>query len=216
MTEDQMKEAERIRDYGMYVAYSNWAYIKNHASFRDEYTNSYLGWMAHVAGKRESRRLVGDFVLREQDLADFVIYPDGCVSTSWYIDNHEPDPENSKHFKEPFLSRGCLRPLDFYPIPYRCFYSKDIDNMFMAGRNISVSHIALGTTRVMRITAMMGEVVGLAASNLPKRGAPAARHLRKAFDKLRELMSKGAGRTDVPYLQVYTLIDTTAARSEEC
>ena len=216
MTEDQMKEAERIRDYGMYVAYSNWAYIKNHASFRDEYTNSYLGWMAHVAGKRESRRLVGDFVLREQDLADFVIYPDGCVSTSWYIDNHEPDPENSKHFKEPFLSRGCLRPLDFYPIPYRCFYSKDIDNMFMAGRNISVSHIALGTTRVMRTTAMMGEVVGLAASICQKEGLLPRGIYEKAFDKLRELMSKGAGRTDVPYLQVYTLIDTTAARSEEC
>ena len=216
MAEDQMAQAERIRDYGMYVAYSNWAYIKNHASFRDEYANSYLGWMAHVAGKRESRRLMGEFVLREQDLTDFVIYPDGCVSTSWYIDNHEPDPENSKHFREPFLSRGCLRPLDFYPIPYRCFYSKDLDNMFMAGRNISVSHIALGTTRVMRTTAMMGEVVGLAASVCQKEGLLPRDIYEKAFDKLRELMNRGAGRTDVPYLQVYTLIDTTAARSEEC
>lgn len=216
MTEDQMAQAERIRDYGMYVAYSNWAYIKNHASFRDEYTNSYLGWMAHVAGKRESRRLMGDFVLREQDLTDFVIYPDGCVSTSWYIDNHEPDPENSKHFREPFLSRGCLRPLDFYPIPYRCFYSRDLDNLFMAGRNISVSHIALGTTRVMRTTAMMGEVVGLAATVCQKKGLLPRDIYEKAFDKLRELMNRGAGRTDVPYLQVYTLIDTTAARSEEC
>ena len=216
MTEDQMAQAERIRDYGMYVAYSNWAYIKNHASFRDEYANSYLGWMAHVAGKRESRRLVGDFVLREQDLTDFVIYPDGCVSTSWYIDNHEPDPENSKHFREPFLSRGCLRPLDFYPIPYRCFYARDLDNLFMAGRNISVSHIALGTTRVMRTTAMMGEVVGLAASVCQKEGLLPRDIYEKAFDKLRELMNRGAGRTDVPYLQVYTLIDTTAARSEEC
>ncbi len=216
MAEDQMAEAERIRDYGMYVAYSNWAYIKNHASFRDEYANSYLGWMAHVAGKRESRRLVGDFVLREQDLTDFIIHPDGCVSTSWYIDNHEPDPENSKHFREPFLSRGCLRPLDFYPIPYRCFYSKDLDNLFMAGRNISVSHIALGTTRVMRTTAMMGEVVGLAARVCLREGLLPRDIYEKAFDELRELMRKGAGRTDVPYLQVYTLIDTTAARSEEC
>ena len=216
MAEDQMAEAERIRDYGMYVAYSNWAYIKNHASFRNEYANSYLGWMAHVAGKRESRRLVGDFVLREQDLTDFIIHPDGCVSTSWYIDNHEPDPENSKHFREPFLSRGCLRPLDFYPIPYRCFYSKDLDNLFMAGRNISVSHIALGTTRVMRTTAMMGEVVGLAARVCLREGLLPRDIYEKAFDELRELMRKGAGRTDVPYLQVYTLIDTTAARSEEC
>ena len=216
MAEDQMEQAERIRDYGMYVAYSNWAYIKNRASFRDEYSNSYLGWVAHVAGKRESRRLVGDFVLREQDLSDFVIYPDGCVSTSWYIDNHEPDPENSKHFTEPFLSRGCLRPLDFYPIPYRCFYSRDLDNMFMAGRNISVSHIALGTTRVMRTTAMMGEVVGLAAAICLEEGLTPRGIYEKAFDKLRALMDKGAGNTNVPYMQVYTLIDTTAARSEEC
>lgn len=216
MVEDQMAQAERIRDYGMYVAYSNWAYLKNHASFRQEYANSYLGWMAYVAGKRESRRLIGDFVLREQDLLDFVIYPDGCVSTSWYIDNHEPDPENSKHFKEPFLSHGCLRPLDFYPIPYRCFYAKDLDNLFMAGRDISVSHIALGTTRVMRTTAMMGEVVGLAASLCRDEGLTPRGIYEKAFDKLQALMEKGAGKTNVPYLQVYTLIDTTAARSEEC
>ncbi len=216
MADDQMADAERIRDYGMYVAYSNWAYIKNHAQFKGEYTNSYLGWVAHVAGKRESRRLIGEFVLREQDLVDFTIYPDGCVSTSWYIDNHEPDPENSKHFKEPFLSRGCLRPLDFYPIPYRCFYSKDLDNLFMAGRNISVSHIALGTTRVMRTTAMMGEVVGMAASICREEGLlPRDIHV-KAFDKLKERMNRGAGNTNMPYLQVYTLIDTTAARSEEC
>lgn len=216
MVDDQMADAEKIRDYGMYVAYSNWAYIKNHSSFKDEYTNSYLGWMAFVAGKRESRRLLGEFVLKEQDLADFVIYPDGCVSTSWYIDNHEPDPENSKHFKEPFLSRGCLRPLDFYPIPYRCFYNKDIDNMFMAGRNISVSHIALGTTRVMRTTAMMGEVVGLAASICSKNALLPKDIYYQYFDKLKELMNKGAGNTNMPYLQVYTLIDTTAARSEDC
>lgn len=216
MKEDQMADAERIRDYGMYVAYSNWSYIKNHASFKDEYTNSYLGWVAHVAGKRESRRLIGDFVLREQDLVDFTIYPDGCVSTSWYIDNHEPDPENCRHFKEPFLSRGCLRPLDFYPIPYRCFYSKDIDNMFMAGRDISVSHIALGTTRVMRTTAMMGEVVGLAARICRDEGVLPRDIYRKAFDKLQALIDKGAGNPNMPYLQTYTLIDTTAARSEEC
>lgn len=216
MAEDQMAQAERIRDYGMYVVYSNWSYIKNRASFRSEYANSYLGWVAHVAGKRESRRLVGEYVLREQDLVDFRIYPDGCVSTSWYIDNHEPDPENSRHFREPWLSRGCLRPLDFYPIPYRCFYAKDLDNLFMAGRDISVSHIALGTTRVMRTTAMMGEVVGMAAAICCRDSLLPHDLYATEFDRLRALMEKGAGRTDVPYLQVYTLIDTTAARSEEC
>ena len=170
-----------------------------------------------LGGKRESRRLLGEFVLREQDLMNFTIYPDGTASTSWYIDQHYPDPENSKLFPgREYLSCGHLTPLSFYPIPYRCFYSKDVDNLFMAGRNISVSHVALGTVRVMRTTAMMGEVVGMAASICSKHGALPHDVYDTRFEELRELMQRGAGRTDVPYLQVYTLIDTTAARSEEC
>ena len=217
MRDDQIADAEKIRDYGMYVAYSNWSYLKNRSSVRDRYATSYLGWVAHVAGKRESRRLLGEFVLREQDLMNFTIYPDGTASTSWYIDQHYPDPENSKLFPgREYLSCGHLTPLSFYPIPYRCFYSKDIDNLFMAGRNISVSHVALGTVRVMRTTAMMGEVVGMAASVCSKHDALPHDIYDTHFEELRELMRRGAGRTDVPYLQVYTLIDTTAARSEEC
>ena len=217
MRDDQIEDAERIRDYGMYVAYSNWSYLKNNEKYRDEYAKARLAWVSFIAGKRESRRLVGDYVLKEQDLKDFIIYEDGTVSTSWYIDNHEPDPENSRLFPgREYLSRGHLTPLGFYPIPFRCFCSKDIDNMMMAGRNISVSHIALGTVRVMRTTAMMGEVVGLAASICCKeRMMPRDIHQR-GFEKLSHLMQKGAGNTNVPYLQVYTLIDTTAARSEDC
>ncbi len=217
MMDDQIADAERIRDYGMYVAYSNWAYLKNRFSQKDEYANSYLGWVSHVAGKRESRRLIGEFVLREQDLKQNVIYPDASASTSWYIDQHYPDPENSRLFPgREYLSCGHLDPLGFYPIPYRCFCSKDITNMFMAGRNISVSHIALGTVRVMRTTAMMGEVVGMAAAVCRRRKALPRDVYESYLEDLKALMRKGAGRTDMPYLQVYTLIDTTAARSEDC
>lgn len=217
MMDDQIADAERIRDYGMYVAYSNWAYLKNRFSQKDEYANSYLGWVSHVAGKRESRRLIGEFVLREQDLKQNVIYPDASASTSWYIDQHYPDPENSKLFPgREYLSCGHLDPLGFYPIPYRCFCSKDIKNMFMAGRNISVSHVALGTVRVMRTTAMMGEVVGMAAAVCRRRKALPRDVYESYLEDLKALMRKGIGRTDMPYLQVYTLIDTTAARSEDC
>ena len=217
MRDDQIEEAERIRDYGMYVAYSNWSYLKNDQKYKDDYSKAVLTWVSFIAGKRESRRLVGDYVLREQDLKDFVRYDDGTVCTSWYIDNHEPDPENSLLFPgREYLSKGHLTPLGFYPIPFRCFCCRDIDNMMMAGRNISVSHIALGTVRVMRTTAMMGEVVGLAASICCKNGiAPRDIH-QTEFKKLKQLMTKGAGNPNMPYLQVYTLIDTTAARSEDC
>ena len=217
MRDDQIEDAERIRDYGLYVAYSNWSYLKNNERYRDEYAKARLSWVSFIAGKRESRRLVGDYVLKEQDLKDFIIHEDGTVSTSWYIDNHEPDPENSRLFPgREYLSRGQLTPLGFYPIPFRCFCSKDIDNMMMAGRNISVSHIALGTVRVMRTTAMMGEVVGLAASICCRNNMLPRDIHQTGFEKLRRLMTQGAGNTNMPYLQVYTLIDTTAARSEDC
>lgn len=88
--------------------------------------------------------------------------------------------------------------------------------MFMAGRDISVSHIALGTVRVMRTTAMMGEVVGMAAT-LCRRHKCLPRDIYYTYlDSLKGMMQRGVGRTDVPYTQIYTLIDTTAARSEEC
>ena len=216
MNDDQINDAEKIRDYGMYVAYSNWSYIKNRSSFRDEYACTSLRWLSYYAGKRESRRLLGDYVLKEQDLRDFRIYDDGCVYTSWYIDNHEPDPDNARHFRDPWLSRGCLTPLDFYPIPFRCFYSRNIHNLFMAGRDISVSHIALGTTRVMRTCAMIGEVVGMACSVCLENGIDPAQIWPDSFDRLKLLMDKGAGNPNRPYTQIYTLIDTTAVRSEDC
>lgn len=217
MRDDQIADAERIRDYGMYVAYSNWAYLKNRYSKREDYACSYLGWVSHVAGKRESRRVIGEFVLREQDLKNNVIYPDGSASTSWYIDQHYPDPENSRRFPgQEYLSCGHLDPMGFYPIPYRCFYSKDIVNMFMAGRDISVSHIALGTVRVMRTTAMMGEVVGMAATICRRRKCMPRDIYHTHLEELKSMMRRGVGRTDMPYTQIYTLIDTTAARSEDC
>ena len=216
MNDDQIADAEKIRDYGMLVAYSNWSYIKNHSSFKNEFSKSALRWMSYYAGKRESRRLIGDYVLTEVDLRKFRKYEDGCVSTSWYIDNHVPDPDNAQKYKDPWLSKGCLTPLDFYPIPFRCFYSKNIHNLFMAGRNISVSHIALGTTRVMRTCAMMGEVIGMASAVCQENGIEPRQIWPSNFDKLKILLNKGIGDPNKPYTQIYTLIDTTAERSEDC
>lgn len=216
MNDDQIADAEKIRDYGMLVAYSNWSYIKNRSSFREEYAKSELKWMSYYAGKRESRRLLGDYVLTEVDLREFRKYEDGCVSTSWYIDNHIPDPDNAAKYKDPWLSRGCLTPLDFYPIPFRCFYSRNIHNLYMAGRNISVSHVALGTTRVMRTCAMIGEVIGMACAVCIENGIEPRQIWPSNFDKLKILLNKGVGDPNKPYTQIYTLIDTTAARSEDC
>ena len=105
--------------------------------------------------------------------------------TPWRIDQHYPMEKNSQQYPgAEWLSEGVLTPIDFYALPYRCFYSKDVRNMFMAGRNISVTHIALGSTRVMRTCGMIGEVVGMAASGLHEAQCAPTRHLYDLFRRL--------------------------------
>jgi len=206
MNFDQISDFERVRDYGMLVVYSNWSYLKNKSSFKKEYKNKYLDWVAYIAGKRESRRLIGDKVLTEQDITDFVIYPDASASTSWTIDLHYPDPKNTEHFPgAEFKSIAVHKTIHPYPIPYRCFYSRNVDNLFMAGRNISVTHVALGTVRVMRTTGMMGEVVGMAASVAAKNKTTPRGVYREHLDELQRLMTKGAGKYNIENLQNYNL-----------
>ena len=206
MNFDQIFDFERIRDYGLLVVYSNWSYLKNKSSFKEEYKNKYLDWVAYIAGKRESRRLIGDIVLTEQDITNFVIYPDASAPTSWTIDLHYPDPKNSDHFPGvEFKSIAVHKAIHPYPIPYRCFYSRNVDNLFMAGRNISVTHVALGTVRVMRTTGMMGEVVGMAASIAAKNKTSPRGVYQERLDELQRLMTKGAGKHNIENLQNYNL-----------
>ncbi len=216
MRDDQVADAEKIRDYGMYVAYSTFSYCKNRYSKKEDWECTHLTWVSHVSGKRESRRVVGDFILSEQDLVRPNIYEDATCTTTWRIDQHYPDPRNAdKYPGEEWMSIGVLTPIDFYPLPYRCFYSKDVPNMFMAGRNISVSHIALGSTRVMRTCGLIGEVVGMAASICNKRKVYPRDIYTTYFEDLKELMRKGTGRTDVPYTQFYHQVDRTGHQAED-
>lgn len=206
MRRDQVAEAERIRDYGMLVAYSNWAYLKNHYSGKDAFSNRRLNWVSYLAGKRESRRLMGDYVLNQTDIEDFVVYPDASVTLSWSIDLHYPDPSNTKFFPgEEFISVCNQDEVKPYPIPYRCFYSRNVPNLFMAGRNISVTHAALGTVRVMRTTEMMGEVVGMAAS-ICKANQCLPRGVYESYlDDLKALMTAGVGDPSIPDNQNFHL-----------
>ncbi|MDR1170987.1 MAG: FAD-dependent oxidoreductase [Bacteroidales bacterium] len=195
MNFDQIADFERIRDYGLLVVYSNWSFLKNEYSEKDRYANRRLGWVAYVSGKRESRRLLGDLILREQDIADYVTYPDGTASTSWSIDLHYPDPKNTEQFPgSEFKSIARHQVIYPYPIPYRCFYSRNVDNLFMAGRNISVTHVALGTVRTMRTTGMMGEVVGMAAAVCRQNNVNPRGVYEKYLEDMKTLMKKGVGK----------------------
>lgn len=195
MLRDQVFEAERIRDHGLLVVYSNWSYLKNRSEVKAKYDSLALDWVAYVAGKRESRRLLGDHILTQNDILNEVSYEDGSVATSWSIDLHYPDPANTAFFPgEEFKSICTQEYVEIYPIPYRCLYSRNVPNLFMAGRNISVTHVALGTVRVMRTTAMMGEVVGMAASVCHKNACQPRDVYTTHLDRLKELMTEGCGK----------------------
>lgn len=195
MLRDQVREAERVRDHGLLVVYSNWSYLKNRSLVKNEYSNLALDWVAYIAGKRESRRLVGDHVLTQTDILDQVPYEDGTCATSWTIDLHYPDPVNTAFFPGEEFKAVCTQQyIEIYPIPYRCFYSRNIPNLFMAGRNISVTHVALGTVRVMRTTAMMGEVVGLAAAVCHENSCLPRDVYATYFEQLKDYMRRGAGK----------------------
>lgn len=203
---DQTKDFEKVRDYGMLVVFSNWSYVKNHSKEKAKFTNEELQWVAYIAGKRESRRLVGDYVLTETDLRNRNVYPDGTAPTTWTMDLHYPHPENSKMFPgAPFRSIAKHIQIYPYPIPFRCLYSKNIDNLLMAGRHISVSHVALGTVRLMRTIGMEGEVIGMAASICKDEKTTPRGVYENYFSKMEDLMYNGIGDASLPNKQTYNL-----------
>lgn len=201
---DQVNEAEFIRDYLFRAIYGNWAFLKNDSRDKANYANLELETVFYVAGKRESRRLVGDVLLTQQDSEGaYIKYDDAFVTCTYNLDQHFPTPKNSFFFPgEEFIStmkhyfndlgtpRRYLRDDQVIPpfrVPYRCLYSVNVDNLFMAGRNVSVSHIVLSASRVQETTGMMGELVGLAAS-LCKKYNCTPREIYK--NHLKELESK--------------------------
>ena len=165
---DPITEAELIRDWNLRAVYGAFNAMKNRDG-ATKHKTAFLTWIAYIGGPRESRRLMGDVVLNEEDIVTKREFKDGCVPSTWSIDLHYPRKQYSKKFPDnPFISiaehdRRVDRSYG-YPVPYRCFYSKNINNLFMAGRCVSVTHKALGTVRVMKTCGMMGEVVGKAAS----------------------------------------------------
>jgi hypothetical protein len=191
--QNQITEFEAIRDHAFRAVYGNWAFLKNHSADRDQYARRQLAWLAHIAGKRESRRLLGDVILQQQDVEGRREFPDACVTTTWSIDLHYPDPKNEAQFPGQTFRAICeQQKIEPYAIPYRCLYSRNVPNLFMAGRNISVTHVALGTVRVMRTGGMMGEVTGMAAALCRKLDASPREIYEKHLEALKEQMRQGA------------------------
>ena len=162
--DDIIAQGEEIRDELTKCVYGVWNHIKNVADHGAE--NYDLNWVGFIPGYRESRRLEGDYILNERDVRENRIFEDAVAYGGWPMDEHvrcgimDFDKLPSRIFN----FDGC------YTIPYRCFYSRDVKNLMMAGRDISTSKMAFGSTRVMGTCAVGGQAVGTAAAMAVKNG----------------------------------------------
>jgi len=174
-------EAEEIRDHLFRAIYGNWYNVKQDP----ENANLQLKWIAYVAGKRESRRIMGDYVLKESDVVNNPDFEDGFVEEARAIDIHYP-----RGGKYDFLTEADFTRIKQYKIPYRTLYSKDVDNLFMAGRCFSATHVGLGSPRVMHTTTQMGVVVGYAAAICKENNCSPRDVYKYHLDTMRERLDK--------------------------
>jgi hypothetical protein len=163
---DTVHDTEAIKWELWKVVYGAWDYIKNSGRFPEAETMT-LEWVGTIPGKRESRRFEGDFILTQQDIVEQRRHADAVSFGGWAMDLHPADGVYSALAScTQWHSKGV------YQIPYRAMYSRNIGNLFLTGRLISVSHVAFGSTRVMATCAHNGQAVGVAAALCRKRGVP--------------------------------------------
>jgi hypothetical protein len=155
--QDSIHDTEEIRDELLKVAFGVWDHIKNYGDHGAE--NWVLDWVGFLPGKRESRRYVGDYIMNQNDVEAEGRFDDLVAYGGWSMDDHHPGGMNYPGVPTIFHPAPCP-----FGIPYRSLYSKNIDNLYFAGRNISVTHAALSATRVMATCATLGQAVGTAAA----------------------------------------------------
>lgn len=162
---DTVLDTEEIKWELWRVAYGVWNYFKNSGRFPEAETLT-LEWMGMFPGKRESRRFLGDVILTQNDIVDQRRWDDAVSYGGWAIDLH---PSDGVFSEEP----GCTQwhAKGVYQIPYRAMYSRNVANLFLAGRIISASHIAFGSTRVMATCAHGAQAVAMAAVMCSEAGA---------------------------------------------
>ncbi|AEE95927.1 FAD-dependent oxidoreductase [Mahella australiensis] len=153
---DPIGDSETITQKHRALVYGIWDYIKNSGEYDAE--NYDLEYVACIPGKRESRRLMGDYILKERDIVAQTDFDDTVGHGGWSIDLHAIEGFFSKELvNKHFYLKGI------YQIPYRTGYSRNVDNLFMAGRCMSATHVAFGSTRVMATLSTLGQALGAAA-----------------------------------------------------
>lgn len=156
--DDIIAQGEEIRDDLLKCVYGVWDHLKNQGNHGVE--NYDLEWVGIVPGYRESRRLEGEYLLNENDIRANRVFEDAVAYGGWPMDVHVPGGirDLKSVASRIYNFEGC------YTIPYRSYYSRNIDNLMMAGRDISATKMAFSSTRVMGTCAVGGQAVGTAAA----------------------------------------------------
>jgi len=179
--QDAIHDTEAVRDELLKVAFGVWDHLKNRGDHGAD--NWVLDWVGFLPGKRESRRYVGDHVLTQGDVRAEGRFPDLVAYGGWTMDDHHPG--GMAWPGEPTIFHPAPSP---FGIPYRCLYSRDVANLFCAGRNISASHAALSATRVMATCATLGQAVGTAAAIAVREGSTPRGVYEDWIDELKQTL----------------------------
>jgi len=180
-TLDTIKDNEKIKEELTKILLGVWDHIKNRGNHGAD--NYILDWVGQVVGKRESRRFIGDYILTQKDVEEGTLFPDRVAYGGWSIDLHPP-----KGIFDPGPPCEQHRLKDIYSIPFRCLYSKNIENLMFAGRNISATHVALGSTRVQGTCGVLGQAVGTASYLCKKYGITPREVYRNHIKELQQLL----------------------------
>ncbi len=156
-TEDTIADAEKIKDRLIPLALGTWNYLKNSGKYRAD--NWELEFLGFLPAKRESRRMKGEYVISQRDISDNTVFPDTVAFGGWPLDDHYP--AGYYHKGTPNTDFQTPAP---YCLPYRALYSANVENLFFAGRNISMTHTAMSSIRVMATCGLLGQAIGTAAA----------------------------------------------------
>jgi len=178
---DTIGETEEIRDELVALAYGMWDYLKNDPSQKDKHENWQLDWVGMLPGKRESRRYVGAYTMTEHDVRSGGNFADEVAYGGWSMDDHHP--AGFRTTEKPTIYHPAPSP---YGIPFGSLYSVEIPNLLFAGRNISVTHAAMSSTRVMATCALLGQAIGTAAAMAVEKNCPMAEIAGKYMAELQD------------------------------
>lgn len=179
--QDTICDAQTINEELLRVAYGVWDHIKNQGDHGME--NWELEWIGFLPGKRESRRYEGAYILNQRDLEEGHTFPDAVAFGGWTMDNHNP-----KGFKFMGYSSKHINPAAPYQIPFRSLYSINVPNLLFAGRNISATHMAMSSTRIMGTCSVVGQAVGTGAAVAITHGCLPADVTEKYIHELQSLL----------------------------